>query len=439
MAVYKMTDKPRTRLWCADFYCGSQRSKKYFRTKEDAKDCERDALKNYSDTGHLPRWKEQEGKLIEDIVIYYRDNKAAENGGAEDDKIRLGLTEEENKKTGKRTGFLADPICQIPLHLAKKQHAKDWIKRRSKDTYTPWNAPKGTEKKITVRTIARERNLWVQIFKTAIEDQGYESLPNIFAGITIKGSKFRRERRLNEDENELERLVDACEKWSRGLNKYYLKLGIHLLILTGMRKQELFNLRWEDISISRREIRIRKSKMDYKSEHPGRTIALPIRAETALLWLIKAKKAADIFYPGNRIFPMTHGAFSQAFRLAVERAGITDLHIHDLRHEAASWFDEAELSEPEKNLMMGHSPKLQGHGYVHPKTSHVLKKLDAAWMTWKNHPTEQEWVRTIELVGRRGMTLEHAADIFDQIEQATLKGEASNVIPLRPMWKSSLA
>ena len=48
---------------------------------------------------------------------------------------------------------------------------------------------------------------------------------------------------------------------------------------------------------------------------------------------------------------------ADALRLAWERlrrlAGITDLHFHDLRHEAISWFFEKGLSVPEVALISG--------------------------------------------------------------------------------------
>jgi len=103
-----------------------------------------------------------------------------------------------------------------------------------------------------------------------------------------------------------------------------------------MRQQEIFNLVWKDISVERCEIQIQKSKMDYKQHSPGRTIALPAIVEHMLVQLARCLIRESAYNLNARIFPMTQSAFSQAWLGVVERAGIDDLHFHDLRHEAAS-------------------------------------------------------------------------------------------------------
>ena len=59
----------------------------------------------------------------------------------------------------------------------------------------------------------------------------------------------------------------------------------------------------------------------------------------------------------HRIFPMTSNAFQQAWADVCKRAGVTGLTFHDLRHEAASRFDEVGLTKGEHDLMMGHFGK----------------------------------------------------------------------------------
>jgi integrase len=42
----------------------------------------------------------------------------------------------------------------------------------------------------------------------------------------------------------------------------------------------------------------------------------------------------------GRVFPLTPNAVKQAWDRARARAGLSDLHLHDLRHEAACrWFE----------------------------------------------------------------------------------------------------
>src|SRR5262249_10911643 len=191
------------------------------------------------------------------------------------------------------------------------------------------------DKPITPRTVRKEFNFLNQVFERAREDFGHRGLINPFRGQHIEGSKFKRKRRLKE--GEYEKLIEAW-KGCHGLNKFYLPLAINLAIDTGMRRQEIFNLRWTDIDMTHIEIVIRKSKTDHMKATPGRRIALPAGPEQYLLHLAYVLMDLGIFTTASKIFPMSGGAFYQAFSEAVERAELEDdplypgLTIRDLRH-----------------------------------------------------------------------------------------------------------
>jgi integrase len=347
-------------------------------------------------TGYSITKKELQPHSIGKIVESYKDKIDPEKHAGHSDN--LGYRDDIYRLKG----FLKLDICKVSLAFLYgpkgKKLARDYIDYRLK--------------MVKRSTIRRECNLWVQVFEHARNDLGYD-VPNIFAGIKIKGSKKGRTRRLIAEANELERLETAAWIHCRGRNRYYVQLGIRLLILTGMRKDEPFNLRWEDIDVAKREIRIRKSKMDYKRTTPGRTIALPFLVMYILLRLVKTLKDENEFHLKDRIFPMTKGAFSQAFRKVRDHARISDLTIHDLRHEAASQFDEMGLSVPQRNHMLGHGPQSQGDAYVHAANKEIRRKLDEHWMTRilkKEKKTEEEFEKDDKAL--EGYTLEEAAEIY---------------------------
>jgi len=60
----------------------------------------------------------------------------------------------------------------------------------------------------------------------------------------------------------------------------------------------------------------------------------------------------------------------------VRRAGIVDLHFHDLRHEAISRLFEKGLSVPEVALISGHRDLRMLLRYTHPMSESILRKLD---------------------------------------------------------------
>jgi integrase len=226
---------------------------------------------------------------------------------------------------------------------------------------------------ITMRTISRERNLLQNVFEIAREQWGFSNLFNPFRGLKLQGSKFKRTRRL--EEGEYQQLIAACSK-CQGLNKFYLPIGIDLAIETGMREQELFNLRWRDIDFRRRVIHIRKSKTDHLQQFAGRRIVLPWGA---MRWLAMLKLSEELeASASDRVFPMTQGAFMQAFDAAVKRAKLDDLEYRDLRREAASRWDELEppLTKAQIRLMLGHSDGDTTDIYISSELKEIRRKLD---------------------------------------------------------------
>ena len=151
-----------------------------------------------------------------------------------------------------------------------------------------------------------------------------------------------------------------------------------------MRRQEIFNLVWADIDDDNRRIKIRKSKTDKATGNSeGTTIVLPAKAKMLLVTLVQAliadagpellaeagfKDQHDEWeFPQDddvRIFPMTETAFTQSWSDALKRAGIENLHFHDLRREANTRFIKAGLTLEERNLMMRHTDKSMNATYI---------------------------------------------------------------------------
>ena len=227
---------------------------------------------------------------------------------------------------------------------------------------------------------------------------------NPFAGLKIKlktklkatglPSTPRRKRRLESGEHEL---LDMAAENCRGKNMLYVPLAIALAIETGMRLQEIFNLTWEDINTKTRRIKIQNSKTDHATEFDGREIVMTKRA--AFLFFVAifqnkktkpdqipmTKTAAFLFFaemprnkklnPDQKVFPMSKGAFKQAWKGVVKGAGVKGLTFHDLRREAGSRFDEAGLTKGEHDLMM-HNTGDMASLYIHAHLNRIQEKLD---------------------------------------------------------------
>jgi integrase len=300
--------------------------------------------------------------------------------------------------------FLRHPICRQHLPISK-QDAYAYIDQRLGE--------------VSPSTVRRETNSIQHIFVVAKKEWGLTNLENPFEGIDIKGPLKKRRRRLNT--GELEVLLDNC-KYCRGQNERYVGLAIRLAVETAMRLDEIFNLKWGDIDIKRRTITIRKRKVDPDNDK----IVLTFGA-FGYLWTniikdihpqgnLKATVAKDveeidipahslsfqatiteegrisinlddfpmdrvIYNKNTNIFPMSKEAFKQAFKKLVVRSAkqypsLADLQFRDLRREAGSRFEEAELTKAEHDLMMGHKNSDIKSTYTVAYRRSIQDKLD---------------------------------------------------------------
>jgi integrase len=172
------------------------------------------------------------------------------------------------------------------------------------------------------------------LFEVAKDEWGLPIRENPLSKLRLAIPHHRRERRLNE--GELEWLSQSAQ---RCRNK--LTLPIILIALeTGMRRGEILSLEWKNINEERQSLLLPHTKNGH-----SRIIPLSERA----LAILKSLPRTD-----ERVFPMTTNAFRLAWERLRARAGITDLHFHDLRHEAISRLFEFGLSVPEVALISGH-------------------------------------------------------------------------------------
>ena len=158
----------------------------------------------------------------------------------------------------------------------------------------------------------------------------------------------RRERFLTEAEfRRLGRTLDGME--AEGRLPAHVAGAIRLLMLTGCRSGEILNLRWEDVRLEEKEIRLRDSKTGPRavSLSPGaaRVLAgLPRRPGNP--WVVPGRK------PDAPLGQLTNHWYAVR-----GRAGLEDVRIHDLRHSFAS----RALALGEDLTMIG---KLLGHSKI---------------------------------------------------------------------------
>lgn len=151
-----------------------------------------------------------------------------------------------------------------------------------------------------------------------------------------------RERHLAGDE--LARFLAALEHVpSQPMRTFFL-----MSLLTGARKRNLLAMRWEEIDLTQGIWRIPQTKS-------GRPQLIPLLAtEVALLSDLREAATSPWVFPaisqsGHMVNP------SKTWRALLDRAGIEDLHLHDLRRSLGSLMAAANVSLPIIGKALGHT------------------------------------------------------------------------------------
>lgn len=130
------------------------------------------------------------------------------------------------------------------------------------------------------------------------------------------------------------------------------------LLLTGLRKCELKDRRWSDISLERGELRLETSK-----NGDARIVQLNAEAK-ALLAAQASNGTSDWVFPGrNGKQPIEN--IDKTWRRIVARAGLNDVRIHDLRHTHASVMVSAGVGLYVVSQALGHRNIAQSARYSH--------------------------------------------------------------------------
>jgi integrase len=218
--------------------------------------------------------------------------------------------------------------------------------------------PGPTLKVIKPTSLKRELTPVRHLFEVARDEWGLPLKENPLDKLKLDAPDQRRERRLRP--GELDRLLEAA----RCCRNKLIAPVIRFALATGMRRGEILAMRWTDLNREQRSLLIPETK-----NGQSRTILLTSAALEVL------KDRSDDNGP---VFPITANAFRLAWEKVKPRAGIEDLHFHDLRHEAISSFFEMGLTTPEVALISGHKDMRMLFRYAHATRQNILKRLNDA-------------------------------------------------------------
>ncbi len=207
-------------------------------------------------------------------------------------------------------------------------------------------------------TVNRYMAALSHVFTVAVREWGWLE-DNPIRRIAKLTEPKGRVRFLSDDERS--RLLAAC-RMSRSPLLYP---AVVVALSTGMRKNEILGLRWNQVDLERRVAVLVETKNDERRAVPLAGLALKVIGQ-----LFDARDP-DCPY----VFPGKSGASPVDLRTpwetALRRAGIEDFRFHDLRHSAASYLAMNGASLAEIADVLGHKTLQMVMRYTHLSDQHT--------------------------------------------------------------------
>lgn len=229
-----------------------------------------------------------------------------------------------------------------------------------------------TGKLLSGNSVRLELALLSHLYTVAIQEWGIGLTYNPAALVRKPKIPKARDRRITKEEET--RLLTECAKHSNPMLYWIVVLAIE----TGMRKSEILTLRNSQVNQHRRLAHLPNTK-----NGTSRTVPLTKTAVKAMEAAIShpiRPSDTDLIFWGDAKDKVTGERksydFTEAWEEARKRAGLPDLHFHDLRHEAVSRFVEAGLGDQEVAAISGHKTMQMLKRYTHLRAEDLVDKLD---------------------------------------------------------------
>jgi integrase len=182
------------------------------------------------------------------------------------------------------------------------------------------------------------------------------------------GAPRERDRRPTQDE--LETLFARFSSNQR--DTMPMSTIVRFAIATAMRLDEIARIEWQDLNERTRTIIVTNRKDPRRKDGNNQRVPLLDVTGYDAMALLAEQRARTT--GRGRCFPYNAKSMGTAFRRTCQRAGIVDLHFHDLRHEATSRLFEAGLTVEQVPLVTGHKDwkMLKRYTQLRPESLHAI-------------------------------------------------------------------
>ncbi len=216
------------------------------------------------------------------------------------------------------------------------------------------------------------------IFNLALKWEICGVVKNPTAGVPMFEENNNLERFLTKDE--VFRLYETV----RQSDNTMLKFIIPMLILTGARKREVLDAKWEDFDVEKRSWRIPITKAGKPRHVPLSDGALQILAAVHAdrqQWPTTHQNTPWVFANPKTAKPYV--SIFYAWNTARKKAGLPDVRIHDLRHSFASFLINNGRSLYEVQKLLGHTQIITTQRYAHLTQDTLLEAANTATQALK--------------------------------------------------------
>jgi integrase len=225
------------------------------------------------------------------------------------------------------------------------------------------------KEKVKPATVNREVNTLKAMLSKAVEWGKLKETP----GRKVKALKGEVKRLRFLLPNEIQKLLSNCVG--------DLKPIVEMAVNTGLRKSELFNLKWEHVDLNTKIASI----VDTKNQE-ARQIPLNETARRILQGM--ERTSPFVFRNEKGSMPPDVRYF---FKIALNKSGIQDFRFHDLRHTFASNLimqDGVELNDVRE--LLGHKRMDMTLRYAHLSPRHKTKVVNLLDRLWSQNPPHEE-------------------------------------------------
>lgn len=196
-------------------------------------------------------------------------------------------------------------------------------------------------------------SLMSHLYKTARQQWRMEVHNPVAGEIKLPSNGKPRDRRLEGNESVL--LLEKLTGEARAIFEFAIE--------TGMRRGEMLSLEWRNVDYKK----LVAVLIDTKN---GETRAVPLSSSA-----VRVLKGLPQGVGKAKVFKITRSQLRDAWEAARIAAGVPDIRLHDLRHEAASRLFEKGLNVMEAASVTGHKTLSMLKRYTHLNPTDIAKKL----------------------------------------------------------------